>query len=142
MRDEVSSGIVVFRDQEGSRLYLLLDRKEGFLDFPKGHIEKGESETDAAVRETHEETGLNVQPIEGFRKEIEYWFKLKGELIHKKVVMFTGQAGNQHSPKVSFEHEGYRWLSYGDAMDQLRFSNQKDLLIEVQNFLESRKTGQ
>ena len=34
--------ILVYRiGQDGKREYLFLVRKEGFLDFPKGHIEEG-----------------------------------------------------------------------------------------------------
>ena len=42
MKEEVSSGIVVFQEEKGKRKYLLLNRREDFLDFPKGHIEEGE----------------------------------------------------------------------------------------------------
>lgn len=139
MKVETSSGIVVFRVREGEREYLLLERKEGFLDFPKGHIENGESETEAAARETLEESGLDVKPIENFRKEMEYWFKFKGQTIHKKVVMFTGESRDDSSPQISFEHVGLRWLSYQDAMDELRFENQKELLEEVEKFLSRSK---
>ena len=60
MEREKSSGMVVYRTVNGSREFLLLERKEGFLDFPKGHIEAGETEEIAAIREVREETGLNL----------------------------------------------------------------------------------
>src|SRR2546422_11054725 len=52
-----SAGAVVFRRTErGPRLLVLRAYKN--WDFPKGTIEPGESELDAAKRETLEETGL------------------------------------------------------------------------------------
>src|SRR5882672_3178098 len=52
-----AAGAVVFRRTErGPRLLLLRAYKN--WDFPKGTIEPGESELDAAKRETLEETGL------------------------------------------------------------------------------------
>src|SRR5207245_9728326 len=52
-----SAGAVVFRRTErGPRLLVLRAYKN--WDFPKGMIEPGESELDAAKRETLEETGL------------------------------------------------------------------------------------
>ena len=52
-----AAGAVVFRRTErGPRLLLL--RAYRNWDFPKGMIERGESELDAAKRETLEETGL------------------------------------------------------------------------------------
>lgn len=134
MKVETSSGIVVFRNHNSEREYLLLERREGFLDFPKGHIEKGETEIEAATRETEEEAGVVVTPMKGFRKEVEYWFKFRGQSIHKKVVMFTGKIAPDASPQISFEHVGLRWLNYRDAMDQLRFDNQLELLEEVEKF--------
>ena len=139
MRVETSSGIVVFRVTDKERQYLLLDRKEGFLDFPKGHIEKGETETEAALRETLEESGLQVTPIPGFRKEIDYWFRHQGELIHKIVVMFTAKVSNGASPEISFEHVGLRWLNYEDSMNLLKYDNQKELLEEVEKFLSEQE---
>ncbi len=135
MKVEKSSGIVVFRISDEERQYLLLERKEGFLDFPKGHIENGETEIEAAMRETLEESGLEVVPRDGFRKEMDYWFKSKGELIHKKVVMFTGEVSNGAAPEISFEHVGLRWLNYEDAVELLKYDNQKELLAEVEKFL-------
>ena len=155
MKEEVSSGIVVFQEEKGTRKYLLLNRREGFLDFPKGHIEAGESEEKAAERETLEETGLNVKPVNGFRKESEYWFRApprtsddrslsysqyakkrgSGELIHKRLVMFLGRALENQSPKVSIEHTGFQWLDYEQCMSKLRYDNQRELLVEADEFL-------
>lgn len=155
MREEISSGIVVFREHRGKREYLLLKRREGFLDFPKGHIEKGESEETAAQRETLEEAGLNVKPIPGFRNEADYWFREPArtseeressasqyakkrenrELIHKKLVMFIGKALDGETPKVSIEHIGHKWLDYGQCKSRLRYDNQKLLIDEAEKFL-------
>ncbi len=155
MKEEVSSGIVVFQEEKGTRKYLLLNRREGFLDFPKGHIEEGESEEVAAERETLEETGLSVKPVSGFRKESDYWFRAhirtsedkeesvsqyaekrgRGELIHKKLVMFLGRALENESPRVSIEHTGFQWLDYGQCMSRLRYENQRELLEEAEKFL-------
>ncbi len=139
MKVETSSGIVVFRNHDKEREYLLLERREGFLDFPKGHIEGGESEVEAATRETEEEAGIRVSPIEGFRKEVEYWFRFRGQSIHKKVVMFTGRVSEDASPQISFEHVGLRWLNFKDAMEQLKFDNQLELLEEVERFLSGKE---
>lgn len=161
MREEVSSGIVVFRELGGKREYLLLSRMEGFLDFPKGHIEQGESEESAAERETLEETGLSIKPIPGFRKETAYWFREPArtqderqsapsqyarrrsdrELIHKTLVMFLGKADKNGSPEVSSEHTGFQWLDYGQCRERLRYDNQKELLEEAEKFLSAPGSG-
>jgi DNA polymerase len=155
MKEEISSGIVVYREENGARKYLLLNRREGFLDFPKGHIEAGENEETAAERETLEETGLHVKPLPGFRKETVYWFRAPAlteeekeqsvsqyakkranrELIHKRLVMFLGKAPHGEEPEVSVEHTGFQWLDYERCLSLLRYDNQKELLGEAEKFL-------
>lgn len=41
---------------------LVIKRRDGRYGLPKGHIEPGETERQAARRETFEETGLRVTP--------------------------------------------------------------------------------
>jgi len=40
--------------------------------FLKGNIEPGETPEATALREVKEETGLDVELVEGFREEVEY----------------------------------------------------------------------
>ena len=55
---EVSVGAVVYRVENGRRLYLLLHYPSGHFDFAKGHVEAGETEEMTLRRETDEETGI------------------------------------------------------------------------------------
>jgi DNA ligase D-like protein (predicted 3'-phosphoesterase) len=88
---EKSAGIVVFRKNR-ERKYLLLHYESGHWDFPKGHIEKGESEKEAAKRELKEETGVkDIKFIEGFKENIRYFYRRDGQLMHKEVVFFLGE---------------------------------------------------
>lgn len=59
--DERSAGAVIFKNTATGRVYLLLMHNPNHLDFPKGNIERGESEELAALREVKEETGLTKQ---------------------------------------------------------------------------------
>jgi len=56
--EEHSAGGVIFRrTPEGVRWLVIRDSYRNW-GFPKGHVEDGESEVDAARREVGEETGL------------------------------------------------------------------------------------
>ncbi|MGR8010374.1 NUDIX hydrolase [Streptomyces hypolithicus] len=71
-RPGIAAAIVV---HEGRVLMVRRRVSEGQLSwqFPAGEVEPGESREDAAVRETQEETGLDVDAV-----------KLLGERIHPK----------------------------------------------------------
>lgn len=90
MKREKSCGALVYR-YEGDRLMLLLlrHRHGGHWSFPKGHVEGEETETETALREIREETGLSVSLREGFRHTVEYYPKPG---VRKQVVYFLGEA--------------------------------------------------
>lgn len=144
---EKSVGGVVFREENGVRLFLLLHYEAGHWDFPKGHVEKGESETDTLKREIKEETGIaEMNIIPGFKKKISYFYKAaKGEMerrkkeglplnVIKNVVYYiveTKTAGID----ISFEHTGFEWLSHDKALKRITYKSSKDVLREANNFL-------
>lgn len=57
METELSAGGLVVRDG----MVLLIRDRYGRWTFPKGHLEAGETERQAAIREVREETGLNCR---------------------------------------------------------------------------------
>ena len=65
---ERSCGAVVYTERDGQRRYVLV--KGGYVGLPKGHMEKGESERETAVREIREETCVSTQIVPGFRRVV------------------------------------------------------------------------
>ena len=59
---EISAGVIV-RDDANPEVKYLCVRAYSNWDFPKGHVEEGESLLEAAVRELAEETTLNSSDI-------------------------------------------------------------------------------
>lgn len=138
---ERSAGAIIFRKEEDNVYYLLLHYPFGprtdkdYWDFPKGHIEKGESERETASREVEEETGLNeLEFIPGFKEQIEYFFKAEGKTVFKTVVFYLAKTKTKEI-KISFEHIGYQWLSYQQAQEQLAFGVAKEILKKANDFL-------
>ena len=61
MFHEKSCGAIVFRRFHGNIQILLIKHiNSGHWSFPKGHIENNETETETAVREIKEETGILI----------------------------------------------------------------------------------
>ncbi len=134
---ERSAGAVVFRKEKDKAYYLLLHYGMGHWGFPKGHIEKGENRHQTARREIREETGLtDIKFIGGFEKWYKYFFKLKGKNIFKIATFFLAQTKTK-KVTISFEHTGYKWLTYEEALKQLTFANDKKILSEANTYLEN-----
>ena len=139
---EKSAGMIIFRREKGSGklIYLLLHYPAGHWDFPKGHIEAGETETDSALRETREETGISeIRLIEGFREKINYYYKKEGKTIYKEVIYLLAEA-NETEVKLSFEHSGFDWLAFDDAVKRITFRNSKEVLKKADEFLNNSFT--
>ena len=126
---------------EGEPLYLLLHypttkrAKREYWDFPKGHVEEGETEKTTATREIAEETGLtDIVFMEGFRESIQYFFRVEKKTIFKTAVFFLVRTQNKNV-KISPEHQGFVWLAYEDALAQLKFANARRLLKKAHRLL-------
>ncbi len=133
MKTEKSCGIVVFREVDQKREYLLLKSKtHDDWGFPKGHVEGHETEYETAKREVLEESGLVVDIIEGFRVAIEYLVKKN---IHKTVVYFVGTVENQEVHMQASEITDYTWVDLDQALNQLAHDNTRAVILKVNQFL-------
>jgi bis(5'-nucleosidyl)-tetraphosphatase len=135
MFQEKSCGAVVFIKKDAEVNFLLLHYEAGHWDFVKGNVEPGEKEEETVLRELQEETGIvDAAFIEGFKENIDYFYRRQGATIHKQVIFYLIKT---HTEKVeiSFEHVGYTWLNYEDAMEKLTFKNAKNVLQKAHEFL-------
>lgn len=137
MSIEKSCGAVIYRKSGIDVEFLAVKSKaNGHWGFPKGHMEERESEQETARREVSEETGLDIALLEGFRTKIEYPLSKN---ISKEVIYFIGRAAEQYVSIQEEEIEDYKWLNYSDMLDILTFENSKNVLKEVQGFLNNVK---
>lgn len=110
-----SCGVVPFRQQGQDREYLILRQSNGKWSFPKGHMERGETETQTALRELQEETGLSTDLIPYKRCMAEYAIS---PLVKKQLVLFLGQVhGEMHIQ--SKEITDFRWVSPAELKEYL-----------------------
>ena len=108
------------RDRPGRETWVL----------PKGHVEPGESDAEAAVRETYEETGLRTR-VEAKLGDTRYVYTWEGERIFKIVSFFllhpvSGRLGDL-PPGMEIEVEEARWLPLDDARRRLAHAGEREM---------------
>jgi bis(5'-nucleosidyl)-tetraphosphatase len=135
MDKEFSAGALIFRKEGRQALFLLIySGRNKIWGFPKGHIESGETEKDAALREIKEETGLNdLKFIDGFREEDVYEAisnrgPNKGDTIEKHSVYFLCETKTVNIVVDKSEISEYRWLDHIEAEKLLTFDSLKRLM--------------
>ncbi|MDO8600293.1 MAG: methylated-DNA--[protein]-cysteine S-methyltransferase [bacterium] len=136
MKREFSAGFIIFkRTREGIR-YLLLLHGGDYWNFPKGHVEKNESDIVAAFRETREETGLKrPTPVLGFKRYEKYFFRRGKKARFKLVVYFLAEVSPKENVRISHEHEEFSWFSFEKALKMLRYRESKRLIRDAHQFL-------
>ena len=60
-----SAGAALYTVQDGETRWVLVREKSGSVGLPKGHVEKGETPEQTALREIREETGLQAELCAG-----------------------------------------------------------------------------
>ena len=131
---EKSCGAVVFTKAGGEIKYLLIASLSGIYGFPKGHTEGNETETQTALREVYEETGLKIRFIDGFRTTDEHPIPSKKDTF-KRITYFLGTFENQEVTFQKEELSGAYWVSYEEALGLFQFESSKRILKEANDYL-------
>ena len=143
MRIDKSYGFLAFRSNKNIDEMLFLEREEGFLDVPKGHMNEGETGDEARSRELFEETGLRAKMIiPGFGITLEY--SLGRDLGKVKKLSYLLLCEVDGKPRLSHEHRGIRWLSEGRVMrsDESFVGNGKQEILKGFKYLKRYKKMQ
>ena len=128
---EKSCGAIVFTKDAECVKYVITESKEGFFGFPKGHIEKNETELETARREVLEETGLQVEFWDDFRIEDSYPFQRNGEIRTKHIVYFLAKFSNQIPIAQETELNSIHLMNYETALSSFQFESSKRILTEA-----------
>jgi 8-oxo-dGTP pyrophosphatase MutT (NUDIX family) len=111
-----SCGFLIYRNQP--RRSILLMRHDDRWDLPKGHVDPGETNLDAAYRELQEETGITTTDIrldEQFKFTEKYLVPGKRygleEPQKKKLIVYLAEL-IRPVEIIATEHLGYEWIEW------------------------------
>lgn len=125
MTKEKSCGTILIHDGK----VLLIEQKSGIFGFPKGHMEGRKTEIETAIRETKEETNIEVMVKEDMRFSLSY---VQKETIQKEVVYFVAVPINSRNLKVQEkEVNDAFWIDMDKVESMLSFDNLKELWRNV-----------
>ena len=120
---EKSCGALVVR-REKDKYYILMIRHKagGSRSFPKGHMEKGESEYATALREVMEETSSRIAIISNFRETVSY---SPSPGVMKEVVYFLAFTTEEAIHAREGEIAEVEWVPLDKAESCLAHENDK-----------------
>lgn len=130
---ELSAGGIVYNSK--LKKILIIEYHDGRFAFPKGHNENDESMIETAKREIAEETGVKNLKFLAKIGEIDYFFKLHGKFIFKKVVYFLFTTTNIKTQAQQSEIKRAQFVSFETAEKKLSFKNLLPLLKKSKKLL-------
>lgn len=131
-REEHSAGGVVIRRIEGKFHVLLIKDPYGNWGLPKGHLEGEENSEEAGLREVGEETGLGVLELGPELRTIDWYFRMKGRLIHKHCTFFL--MVSESGDPIPEEAEGItecRWVPLLEAIEKVGYENAREVVRDA-----------
>ena len=136
MKQEKSCGIIPYILIDNEIHYVLVKQNNGFICFPKGHVEEGENEEETAYRECYEETHLKAEIVIGFRDTVDYYMPDFDAI--KEVVFFVGKIHSLNYQIQESEIENIIVAPYKEALRLLEYDNWQELLTKANEFLKNK----
>jgi 8-oxo-dGTP pyrophosphatase MutT (NUDIX family) len=124
----VSAGGVVFRVHGGRTEIVLAHRREPPLwALPKGTPSAGESLEETAMRETREETGLEVVVVAPIQP-IHYFFVRGSVRFHKTVHFYLMRPTGGDLDAHDHEFDEVRWLQLEEALAVMTYPTERKVV--------------
>ncbi|MFH4980635.1 hypothetical protein AB6A40_007344 [Gnathostoma spinigerum] len=145
-----AAGILIYRRFNDEVQYLLLQASYPPYHWtpPKvvtGHVDSGEDEWTAAVRETKEESGLDIAWLDvhkDFQETLHYEViqsRYDGEVRKQKSVKYwLAKLKPQYSVKLSNEHQNMKWAALEEAIETVKFEDICKMLQKAEEHLKMK----
>jgi 8-oxo-dGTP pyrophosphatase MutT (NUDIX family) len=126
LRVIAQAGGIVFRGHDRDLSVLLVTSKKiaGNWIFPKGHVEPGETEAAAALRETREEAGVDGQIVGPAGAPVEFGWWGKRYRVQYFLIRPTSE-----SPETDGRTK--QWLRFDEALARLSDNDIRQRLLDA-----------
>lgn len=127
-REERSAGGVVVRGEQALVIVPTRRAADGsrVLGLPKGHVDPGETEQQAATREVREETGVQAELVRELG-EVRYWYSRKGRPVPKSVVFYLFRYREGDPADHDDEVEEVYWMDLREARRALTYVGEREM---------------
>src|SRR5277367_4835719 len=140
---EISAGGVVVRGEsalEDEQVVVIVPTRRSpdgsrVLGLPKGHVDPGETELEAAEREVREETGIVAEPVHELG-EARYWYRRDGRTIPKSVSFYLFRYVEGDTDDHDDEVEEARWIGLRAAQTELTHTGEREMVGRALSYLE------
>jgi 8-oxo-dGTP pyrophosphatase MutT (NUDIX family) len=101
--------------------------RQRVLALPKGHLDGGETDEAAAVREVAEETGVKAELIEKLG-DVEYSYERRGRRRQKRVAFYLFEYRSGSLNDHDHEIEEARWMPLEQAAEELTYPGEREIV--------------
>ena len=109
--------VPVKRDARGRRVLVL----------PKGHLDAGETDELAAIREVMEETGVTAALIDKLG-DVEYTYERRGRRRNKRVAFYLFKYRSGSLDDHDHEIEDALWMPLTQAAEELTYAGEREIV--------------
>ena len=97
------------------------------LGLPKGHLDKGETDEAAAIREVGEETGVQAELIDKLG-DVEYTYERRGRRRNKRVAFYLFKYRSGSLDDHDHEIEDALWMPLAQAAEELTYAGEREIV--------------
>lgn len=110
--------------------------RSGYWQPVCGGVENGEGLNETVIREVFEETGITkLKSV----IDLDYTFKYRetknGGLMDMQDFCFAAEVNNISNIRISDEHQEYKWCSYSEAKEYLKWEHNLIALEKLMNII-------